>query len=573
MTWNNPDATPPARRYEALAALLSVALVMAVAAVAFAQDRGSNVAATRHNLTAGGPGPVRVGGGGEPCQYCHTPHAASPRAPLWNREDPGTYYEPYASTTLVAEVGQPTGSSRLCLSCHDGTIALDQTLNSNKGGGTIHLSAQDRGYLGTDLRDDHPISFIYDGALAAQKPGLRDPAHLPPHLPLDHQGQLQCTTCHNPHDDRYGRFLRMDNRYSQLCSSCHPPEGYDTSAHATSTASLPASLRQEWGKLDAATVREAGCQSCHRPHSAGSRQRLLRYEAEEMNCLKCHDGQVASTDIASLIDGFSAHNPRLYTGVHDPTEHPATMAKHVECADCHNPHRVSAAGSATAPQIRPVMRGVAGATRSGQIIEEAQHEYQVCYRCHGDRNFAKATVQRVQATQSIAQRFNPANASFHPVEAPGRSNDVPSLLPPRTTADMIYCTDCHGSDRPDGPQGPHGSSTAPMLVAGYITSAPQMESPQAYALCYSCHSRASILNDESFPLHRQHVVDARMPCSACHTAHGAASQSRLIDFDADLAGPSQTTGAGPSFTDLGPRRGSCSLHCHGKEHADAQYQQ
>ena len=183
----------------------------------------SSVVNSKHNLTASGPGPIKVAGASEVCIFCHTPHASNPIAPLWNRNDSGAYYETYESTTLKAAVGQPTGTSRLCLSCHDGTIALTETYNSRNAikGQTIFISPGDAGYIGTDLTNDHPISFVYDSALATRKRGLRDPATLPAELPLDHQHQLQCTTCHDPHDDSLGYFLRMDNLESQMCTSCH----------------------------------------------------------------------------------------------------------------------------------------------------------------------------------------------------------------------------------------------------------------------------------------------------------------------------------------------------------------
>ena len=84
------------------------------------QVRGSSgVATTKHNLSASGPGQIKVAGETEICKFCHTPHSANPIAPLWNRDDPGAYYQTYESSTLTASVDQPSGSSRLCLSCHD----------------------------------------------------------------------------------------------------------------------------------------------------------------------------------------------------------------------------------------------------------------------------------------------------------------------------------------------------------------------------------------------------------------------------------------------------------------------
>ncbi|ROR32426.1 cytochrome c3 family protein [Inmirania thermothiophila] len=101
---------------------------------------------TRHNLTFSyiGSGIQWMMTGyknfyGEVCVYCHTPHGASSRqtAPLWNRtlNDPGAYTV-YTSQTLISTDNPGPGpNSLLCLSCHDGTIAIDSIINMPGPGG------------------------------------------------------------------------------------------------------------------------------------------------------------------------------------------------------------------------------------------------------------------------------------------------------------------------------------------------------------------------------------------------------------------------------------------------------
>jgi len=565
---------PRKNRRSGRAGLLAslAAVVLAGGGVVLGQAGGSNVAATKHNLTASGPGPVKTTVRAEVCVFCHTPHAASPQAPLWNRQDPGTWYQTYDSSTLVADVDQPTGSSRLCLSCHDGTIALNQTYNAkNAPGGSVYLSAQDRGYIGTDLSDDHPISFRYDSGLAAEQGELRDPAALPDALPLDREQQLQCTTCHDPHDDSIGHFLRMTNQESQLCRSCHEISGWNASSHAVSSAALTAAVRDQWNNLEARTVRGAGCESCHRPHSAGGRHRLLRFEAEEDNCFSCHDGTVARTDLARAFAKPSVHPVSQTTGTHDPLENPLNMTPHVECADCHDPHGSTSAGPDSPPLVQPEMAGASGMSESGRVLEVATTEYEVCYKCHAQRNFARSVVTRELGNDNIADEFSASNASFHPVTTPGRNPKVPSLVQGLSPTSMVHCTDCHGSDDPTGAQGPHGSRYRPLLVAEYRTADPAAESPFSYALCYRCHNRSSILADESFPTHREHVIDERTACSVCHDPHGVAENTHLINFDRSVVGPSPSAGTGPTFNDFGNLHGSCTLSCHGEDHNDRKY--
>lgn len=135
-------------------------------------------------------------------------HNSAPVAPLWNRALSGATYTPYTSSTLDAAVDQPTGSSKLCLSCHDGTIALGAVISRAQAiemAGGVTVMPAGPALLGTDLGDDHPISFVYDGALSAQDAQLRHPGTLTDAVKLDRTGQLQCRSCHDPHDNRYGR--------------------------------------------------------------------------------------------------------------------------------------------------------------------------------------------------------------------------------------------------------------------------------------------------------------------------------------------------------------------------------
>jgi hypothetical protein len=118
-----------------------------------------------------------------------------------------------------------------------------------------------------------------------------------------------------------------------------------------------------------------------------------------------------------------------------------------------------------------------------------------------------------------------------------------------------------------------------LLIANYSTHDLTAESPLAYALCYRCHDRQSILGDESFPLHRTHVVNGRSPCSACHDPHGISrtqassnEHTNLINFDLSIVRPAAGSLAGRvEFVDLGVNRGSCTLTCHGVSHVNFEY--
>jgi hypothetical protein len=273
--------------------LLCTALAQAQIA---ATNKISDVRGTKHNLSAAGDGSATPSGGTVPvravkatsetqvCVFCHTPHEATSGivAPLWNRQLSGATYTAYTSSSLEADAAQlaaaPGGSSKLCLSCHDGTMAIDKVnvLNGIKNATIAMTSASPvkmpsanagTGFtrnLGVDLSNDHPISFTYDSTLAGRDGELRSPdgalvgnrvrGAVPPRLPLEN-GQMQCTTCHDPHlrdktaSNGNAKFLRM-NRFQvtqpaggafnaasdTICLACHDKAGasWAFSAHANS---------------------------------------------------------------------------------------------------------------------------------------------------------------------------------------------------------------------------------------------------------------------------------------------------------------------------------------------------
>lgn len=542
-----------------------------------------NIRMTKHNLSISGPGPVTATSETEICIFCHIPHREGSKMPyLWNRSDPANPYTPYYSSTLKASVGQPTGSSRMCLSCHDGTIALGAIASTPTEipfkGGVRFMPEDSASYLGTDLSDDHPISFVYDISLSLKNMELKDPSLLPPFVRLE-GNQLQCITCHDPHDDTHGQFLVMDNIASSLCITCHNENGWSNSSHAQSNAILDRTGGL-WENTNYKTVAENGCENCHVPHSAGGRQRLLYFAYEEDNCLDCHNGKIASTDIEAVITKRYNHPVQAYTGVHDPAENftSGRVPKHVECSDCHNPHQANSAPSPGGSMVSGANTGVSGISAGGTAVSAARFVYEICFKCHGDTNFITAMpVTRQIGQLNTRLEFDPANPSFHPVEVPGKNPDVLSLLPPYTVSSAISCVDCHGNNDPSQPPGPHGSDYQYLLTDPYITNDYTMESPSGYALCYKCHSRSTLFNDESFP-HEKHVVEQKAPCSACHDPHGISfmqgnsiHNSHLINFDLTIVSPDNTGRI--EYDDLGRFKGECFLNCHGKLHNPNTYPQ
>jgi predicted CXXCH cytochrome family protein len=125
--------------------------------------------------------------------------------------------------------------SLICLSCHDGTIAVNSLNNvpgpggagtyGTPGGagldGVGRLSSSSHAYVGTDLSDDHPVGITYDSTQDTNfQPKTGNGQSYPDKL-LSDGLYVECTSCHNPHDDTYSDFLIESNASSALCLRCH----------------------------------------------------------------------------------------------------------------------------------------------------------------------------------------------------------------------------------------------------------------------------------------------------------------------------------------------------------------
>jgi predicted CXXCH cytochrome family protein len=368
---------------------------------------------------------------------------------------------------------------------------------------------------------------------------------------LDANRELQCTSCHNAHDNSFGRFLVMDNSRSQLCTTCHNQGPQGVAGHDT-------------------------CNSCHKPHTAPSGSYLLRGRTVRDTCTTCHSGDPArprGANVAAELNKLSRHdtNPSVAVRSHAPAD--------VTCNDCHEPHTMQT-GTAAAPALSPRLGAIDGVNASGVSIPRAQYQYEVCFKCHTSVSAVDPVVTRQVTQKDTRLEFEPSAVSAHPVEVAGRNSDVPSLRPGLTTGSLIYCTDCHASDAgtmTGAAAGPHGSNVRPLLRFTYDTADNTPETAGTYALCYSCHERASILSNSSFSGHSRHVVNARTPCSACHDAHGISSaqgsamnHSHLMNFDTSIVRPDPVTGR-LEFVDTGSRSGTCYLSCHGVPHSPKTY--
>ncbi len=224
--------------------ILGIASLLGTAALLFAlavqPTYAQSVVGSDHDLSSSGPG--ATSNVGRVCVFCHTPHQPSSATvdPLWNHtiSSQGSYGV-YNSDTLdatPADIGGATATSasvsNLCMSCHDGTVAVSSLYNepNELNGAAITITAggavDGSGFitgnplLGIDLSNDHPVNFTYNAALSTSDGGLNDPSSNAVSALL-FNGSVQCASCHDAHNNTNVPFLVMSNANSALCTTCH----------------------------------------------------------------------------------------------------------------------------------------------------------------------------------------------------------------------------------------------------------------------------------------------------------------------------------------------------------------
>jgi nitrate/TMAO reductase-like tetraheme cytochrome c subunit len=474
-----------------------------------------------HNLEAGTSPLYTQGSLG--CTFCHAPHSGiGANTPLWNQTLSSATYNPYSSSTYH-ETGntQPTlgVTSSLCLSCHDGTVAVGQSYVFGK----IPMQGQmsDMDSFGTNLTGSHPFSLALP---------LKDASNLVASLVSQGKtgdptgavklinGNIECTSCHDPHVQGIDRiaqqFLVRDSSSGQMCLACHDPNrvmqgqinplaGWFNSSHQTATNQV--ATEAHVGSYS--TVALNACTSCHIEHKSNAPARLLRpatpsapnMDAATQDCMTCHNGGTFLSPAAPNIMAEYAKTPHLLpagNNGHDAAE-PGVLInnRHATCVDCHSAHAASQEVTFTAPPgIRPPQAGVTGvsATDGVTLIIPAVNQYENCLRCHGTGagkqrllTYGYSPMRAVSAPDplNVIPEFSNTASSSHPVTH-DRSSSLPqpSLLlnmlnqngtaSARAVGVRIFCTDCHNSDDNrefggNGPNGPHGSVNLHLLERNY----------------------------------------------------------------------------------------------------------
>jgi predicted CXXCH cytochrome family protein len=210
---------------------IRIYVAVTLIAVGFTRPLTGQISGTKHDFSGRSWAPTE----NRMCGVCHTTHKAKnePSAPLWNHQSTAVAsYTLYTSPTFDNQGGltitNPSASSKLCLSCHDGTVALENFGGTTTGTNYIPATSRIGGVAGNDMSKEHPISFQYTDALATADGGLRAPTTTNSGLggtianDMLFANKMECASCHDVHNKfNVPHLLKMSNINSQLCLTCH----------------------------------------------------------------------------------------------------------------------------------------------------------------------------------------------------------------------------------------------------------------------------------------------------------------------------------------------------------------
>ena len=579
-----------------------------------------------HNLGPGSSSHI-TGARTDSCSYCHAPHSGLNRG-LWNQTLTTQIYTKYTSDTEVNKGQQPIigADSNQCLSCHDGTVAVGNTVAY--GQVVTQGSMLSKNVFGSNMQSSHPFSLVTplkdNVDLAASLVGNGKTADTTGAVNLI-GGSVECTSCHDPHVQAKDlvslNFLVKDGSNAQICLACHDPNrqmgatvnplaDWATSAHALATSNK---ITLSTGVGSYTTVAAAGCISCHTPHNAAGPARNLRGQNEQ-DCIACHNGSNVSpmNAYANVFPEYAkatGHPFPSSANQHDAAE--STLLnnnRHATCVDCHSGHGSQPVGVFPLPPlIRISQKDIAGINASDgvSLLTPAINQYENCLRCHGTSTGKQTLVSFGYLPQRALAAGDPLNlipqfaisaASSHPVIKTAGGVQQYSLRQFMLNVDgsaskrsmgvgtQILCTDCHNSDDNrefggTGPNGPHGSKWTHILEHRYeFSQAPLpgqtitnlFPSPDTgvfgpYGMCAKCHDLSIVETATSWSGHSEHIGDG-FSCSVCHTAHGNPATSGSISGERLVNFDVNVVAASGVPISYNRSANTCVLVCHGATH-------
>lgn len=388
-------------------------------------------------------------------------------------------------------------------------------------------------------------------------------------------------------------------------------------ATGVSSASIKAQGSEASVPSAKAQAAHGDCRSCHGSHwrvlsqktVPGRVQLVGPFSEMDAKCLQCHQGPSSpAVDHgasklpmgvgrgSSHVDGLFLERAKGYSRLVISGPNKKVLLKS-QCTGCHDPH---------AKDRHAYLRARAFDSLGKPMNVRPTTVAQICFACHAGPDAVRTLGQQ----SDLGTLFRPEAASAHRPGARAQARqDLPSLRSGLFKG-TLDCTSCHDNSNATGPRGPHGSIYPHLLKAAFGREGdPASPGAQRGDLCFTCHDRTSILGNQSFPWHNQHIegfspatrlpragslqpssTSTRIPnprvmswarlgsaeslgqpaaCSTCHDSHGSARWPALIGFDPAVV--SRASLGVLEFQRLGLGHGSCTLSCHGHDHVQTRY--
>lgn len=414
------------------------------------------------------------------------------------------------------------------------------------------------------------------------------------------------------------------NMFAANCSKCHndnlePKSSVEAQAGSPKFGLHISTKRSMLGTLglpaDSAPLEEKFCYRCHSEttDSTGGTVKTVSgrdwYDAASMSS--------RAEGIFSIQAMTYGHKTGGYSGLHKVLEgetynwNPAS-GRHVECADCHNPHAVGPSRSFNTTGIfaqptsvsnlaaQTPLAGVWGVDASAwpaawaapdpatgySRLTSAEYRWQVCLKCHSGYAYAVAPPSG-QTDQAL--EFNPNNPGYHAVIGASKTTYPPnsSFVSPWTKDSAMTCDDCHTSSDKNGPQGPHGSTVEHILAAVFDTATGNAGTQNH--LCFKCHSfnvygeggtagaSATGFSRGGTNLHTDHMEGSKpgagrkVTCVDCHSAvpHGWSRRALLVTSsdpgpynEGEAANSASDAASWPSTGGFWPKSTCNNAACH-----------
>jgi predicted CXXCH cytochrome family protein len=397
------------------------------------------------------------------------------------------------------------------------------------------------------------------------------------------------------------------------------------------------------------TLATDACASCHSSHTAPSTMLLREPAPQATLCFTCHDGSGALSDVQSdwSSPSLPANDPATSSWYSHPStdasaadhvsdkenEFGGALERHAACADCHQPHHADAtkpvntvAGWTASGAIKgasgvSVVNGAARTAPTYTLNTSSAFEYELCFKCHSGFTQLPAQDPARPSRWALdkAIELNPANLSYHPVEAAGKNQTnamalslagtSPYKLWNFETNETVRCLNCHGDSAVASPASPppadsrldnHAGPNRGMLIANYkdrvLKPRGQLYLAQDFALCYTCHAEEPMVDDSgdvrydtNFNFHGYHLTNlgyngsggvdidtlgagqGNATCAECHfRTHGTAlatggqePEKGLVNFAPNVRPLNGTLSFVPATSST---LGTCTMTCHGKPH-------